>query len=272
MTTCCPAALWSPDRRVPRRRWAVPRMPATGQRGAPFPGGALRAAGGRQPAQALRHLGDRPGGRARPDQRAACARLGSRSAHRSVAALVAMVPQGLVLLTSVAFAVAAVPPGTAASAGQAACRRRGPGPGRCHVLRQDRHSDQMGPIASTPCSDSATGPPAEDGDRRARRCCEPERDAGRRRAGFPPPGEWAVWLVCRSPPPANGAPPASRSAAPGSLGAPEMVLPSGRPSTTGAGGHRTRRHRRPGAGPGTAADAPDGGRVAAAGLQPPRPS
>ena len=64
---------------------------------------------GHQPDSALRHLGDRAGGRA-------AGRSASWHAHENVrqvatgtvAALVGMVPQGLVLLTSVAFGVAAV--------------------------------------------------------------------------------------------------------------------------------------------------------------------
>ena len=57
----------------------------------------------------------------------------------SVAGLVAMVPEGLVLLTSIAFAVGVIRLGPQEGAHPGAGRHRGPGPRRRGLPRQDRH-------------------------------------------------------------------------------------------------------------------------------------
>ena len=63
----------------------------------------------------------------------------STSGGGTVAGVVGMVPEGLVLLTSVAFVVGVVTPGPAQGAGPGAARGRGPRPRRRRVPRQDRH-------------------------------------------------------------------------------------------------------------------------------------
>ncbi len=59
-----------------------------------------------------------------------------------VAALVPMVPEGLVLMTAIAFAVGVVRLGRQQLPGQRAARDRGAGPGRRRLRRQDRHPDR----------------------------------------------------------------------------------------------------------------------------------
>ena len=93
-----------------------------------------------QPDHHVRRLPDDPD-RDPADHRADPRRRGlrRRAVQGSVAGLVAMVPEGLVLLTSIAFAVGAQPAGPQAGAHPGARRHRGPGPGRRRLPRQDRH-------------------------------------------------------------------------------------------------------------------------------------
>ena len=70
----------------------------------------------------------------------ACAAAGARRSSGAVAGTVAMVPEGLVLLTSLAFAVAVVRLAQRQRARAGAAGRRGPRPGRRAVHRQDRHA------------------------------------------------------------------------------------------------------------------------------------
>ena len=60
---------------------------------------------------------------------------------RSTGGLVGLVPEGLVLLTSVAFLLAAVLADPPAGARPGTAGRRGPGPGGRRLPGQDRHAD-----------------------------------------------------------------------------------------------------------------------------------
>ena len=119
------------------------RGPA-GRGGAPVHPGAVGAARRHQPDPAVRHLAADPG---RPvccsysqlSRPAEHGPGGERSPARSPA-LVPMVPEGLVLLTSVAFAVGVVRLGRRHVPGPGAAGDRGPGPGRRDLPRQDRHA------------------------------------------------------------------------------------------------------------------------------------
>ena len=99
----------------------------------------------------------------------------------SVAGLVAMVPEGLVLLTSIAFAVGATRLGPQAGADPGAGRHRGPGPGR-------RRSASTRP-APSPRARSTLGTVEHlgDGRRRRRRAARARRHGRRRRAPQPEP-------------------------------------------------------------------------------------
>ena len=109
-TRCCRAASWSRARAGSRRRkvGADSYAAKLADRGPPLPAHPLRADGRHQHDPALHHLGADPGV-ARSCSGASCATTTLDTALRStVAGVVAMVPEGLVLLTSIAFMVAAV--------------------------------------------------------------------------------------------------------------------------------------------------------------------
>ena len=132
----------------------------------------------------------------------------------TVAALVGMVPQGLVLLTSVAFGVAAVTPGPAPGPGAAASRGRGAGPGGRGVPGQDRHPHrrhhrlrQPHPLGGPCAGRGGAGALADDENRNATLAAVGQ--------AFPPPQGWPRQAPCRSPRRASGARPASPARAPG---------------------------------------------------------
>ena len=185
----------------------------------------------------------------------------------TVAALVGMIPQGLVLLTSVAFGVAAV----------SLARRRVlvqqlpavEGLARVDVVCFDKTGTLTdGTITSTPSSGSTARPP-----RRRRSARWPARRTRTRR--WPPSGRLSrrrpgghVRPRCRSPQPANGAPPASPGTAPGCWGHRRWCCPAATRSTW----HRPRNSPPPDAGswcwpgprgPWTASCCPPGLRAAA---------
>ena len=83
------------------------------------------------------------------------------SVLRMVGALVPMVPEGLVLMTSIAFAVGVVRLGRRQCLVQRTARHRGAGPRRRGVRRQDRHADRerhAGQRSQAAATERATSP------------------------------------------------------------------------------------------------------------------
>src|SRR5271165_3023543 len=184
-------------------------------------------------------------------------------ASGTVAALVGMVPQGLVLLASVAFGVAAVTLARRRVLVQQLSRGRGPGPGGRGVPGQDRHPHRRHHRLRQP--HPARGPGAgRGGTRGSGRRREPQRDAGRRRAGLPAAGgvaaagSRAVLLGAQVE--------RGQLRRPGHLGAGSTGDgAAGRPAGTAVAGRRAGRQRTAGPGAGTRRG-PAGRRVAPAGL------
>ena len=144
-------------------------------------------------------MGDRPGGRAHADQPAACARLGAGRPDWDSCRAGRHGPPRPGAADQRRLWRGGGHPGPPPGSGAAASRRRGPGPGRCRVLRQDRHPHRRDHHVRHPHPARRSGP-RRGGARRARRRGEPERDAGRHRAGLPAtgpvgaPGRGAVLL------------------------------------------------------------------------------
>ena len=180
----------------------------------------------------------------------------------TVAALVGMVPQGLVLLTSVAFGVAAV----------TLARRRVlvqqlpavEGLARVDVVCFDKTGTLTdGTITFDTLDPARRSGPRRGGARRARRRGEPERDTGRHRAGLPAagrvgaPGRGAVLLGAQV---ERGQLHRARHLGAGGAGDGAAQRAPGAPGA----GHGTRRQRPPGPGAGPGRGVP-GRRVAPAG-------
>ena len=142
-TRCCRAASWSPG----SGRFQATRVGADAyaaqarRRGPPVPAHPLGADGRHQHDPAHRHVG------ARSRCRRCCSGASSSdhdarrgAARRPSPASSAMVPEGLVLLTSIAFVRGGGHARPAQGAGAGAARGRGPRARRRRVPRQDRHA------------------------------------------------------------------------------------------------------------------------------------
>ena len=130
----------------------------------------------------LRHVGDRPDRRccSRSASSSATTMVGGRRCRGVVAGVVAMVPEGLVLLTSLAFAVAAVHARPPPRARAGAARGRGARARRRGLPRQDRHPHRGRRSCSTTLEPLGDDRPGRRRARRARGRREPQRHRSQR--------------------------------------------------------------------------------------------